>query len=396
MSTARASPPLLAVQWGISSWISELPLELISCIIAFSLRATFGWYERFKTLYSMRMVSRMWRDAIDSTPSLWNIVAFEIPFHVNSASIQRSGNCSLDVYITNITFPPRRYKRQDSIELIELAAKKIRRWSRARIWLPSADVCSLYLTSPAPLLQNLYLVSESWDNNYAPVSLFGGIAPKLEVLDIEGLPIDWNSPFIRGLRELKISNMINGKISTTQVLDILASTPLLRSFTMCASTLGPHVSPSQSGPTIIQLPSLNTIYFDSNNDGTATIILSWIRAPNCRSLTVLDWNHTDVDASSLLEPALGHFNGFQRRALSANERSQIHFYDECMEWASGGSRQLEFRLRVRYSAPVEGVRWAARVIGSGAEEVKHDLELTLNHEWLDDEGLAAYNSFSRC
>lgn len=57
---------------------------------------------------------------------------------------------------------------------------------------------------------------------------------------------------------------------------------------------------------------------------------------------------------------------------------------------------MEFRLRVRYSAPVEGVRWAARVIGSGAEEVKHDLELTLNHEWLDDEGLAAYNSFSRC
>ncbi|KAG9042855.1 hypothetical protein FS837_010305 [Tulasnella sp. UAMH 9824] len=190
--------------------------------------------------------------------------------------------------------------------------------------------------------------------------------------------------------------MINGTISTTQVLDILASTPLLRSFAISASTLGPHVPPSQPGPAIIQLPSLNTIYFDGIDDVATVTILSWIWAPNCTWLTVLDLDDTDVDTSGLLEPALDHFYGFQRRALSGNENSFIHLSDECIDWDSGGFSHLRFRLKIRYRAAVEGVRWAARVIGSGAEEVKHNLELMLSHDWLDDEDLAAYDSFSRC
>ncbi|KIO33553.1 hypothetical protein M407DRAFT_17508 [Tulasnella calospora MUT 4182] len=346
------------------------------------------------------MVSRAWRNAIDSTPSLWNAVVDAVPFHVNSTSVQRSGSCPLDVYLTNGTFRSRPAKKQDHIELLKLAAGEIRRWSTVALRLSSSDVCTLYLTSPAPRLRNLTVISGIWGDYTTPVTLFGGIAPRLETLEVERVPIDWNSPFIHGLRELELSDMIDEQISTQQVLDILSSAPLLKRLSIWKSFLEDHPQPFRMQSPIIQLPNLNTIYFEDIEIKAVEIILSSIRAPNCRSLTILDWQDEHIHPSGFLERALGHFCDFLRQTLSANNNSSMHSSNDSMQWESckrpKSPGSLEFALDLRCEALATGVGWATGVIGLGAQEVEHNLEVSLAHERLNEGDLAAYRSFSRC
>ncbi|KAG9042854.1 hypothetical protein FS837_010304 [Tulasnella sp. UAMH 9824] len=397
MSTTKSTPP--SEEWGMTPSICKLPLELISYIIVLSLPETTRIDQRLKALNSTRMVSRMWRNVVDSTPSLWNVVSDLVPFHVNSTSIQRSGGCPLDVYITNRTFQSRLAKEQNPIDVLELASREIKRWSKVSLWLPSSNACSTYLTSPAPVLRDLHITSGSWGDYTTPVALFGGIAPRLEALEVDRVPIDWSSSFVHGLRELELHDMIDEQISAQQVLDILASAPMLKRISICKSFLDHHPQTLRIGPPIVQLPNMNIINFEDIEIRAVEVILSSIRAPNCRSLTILRWEDDEIDPSDFSERALGHFTDFLRRTLSINKKSFIHSSDESMQWESSqwptGPDSLDFVLDLRCGAPVTSVGWATGVIGLGAQEMEHNLELCLAHERLDEGDLTAYRSFSR-
>lgn len=396
MQSIQASPIPLPDGWIASPAIDKLPLELVSYIAKLSLPEFYSSPERMPALYSIRMISRMWRDAIDSTPALWNVVSSDVPLQVNATAIQRSGNSPLDVYIPQPTLESL-FRAQTSplSELLELAAGEIGRWSMVDLWLPSRDVCSRYLSSPAPRLRNLRVETEHEDEPTTPLALFGGIAPKLEKLAVEQLPIDWTSLPTQGLRTLSISYMQSGQISTQQVLDILASTPLLKELKIYCSNLDHHLRPSMQ-TAVIQLPGLTTIYFAETNVEMTEIILSSIRAPSCTSLNIQHLEGDPTDFSNFLERALSHFNDFQRLTLSSNKNSTITFWDEAMEWEcrTPGSDGLEFEVTIPPSAAAVG--WATRVIGQGDEGLVHNLELVLNQQRLNDESLAAYYSLSRC
>lgn len=264
--------------------------------------------------------------------------------------------------------------------------------------LPSYDDCSQYLTSPAPLLRKLDVAVKYGDKPTTPIALFGGIAPRLEALEVQQLPVhlDWTSSSIKGLRELKLSSMGEEQISVQQVLDILASSPLLETLCIEDSTFAHHPQPLQTSPAVIQLPSLQTI--DLQEVQATNIILSSIRAPSCTSLGIYGWEDDTADEPNFPERPLGHFNDFQRLTLSDNENSIIHIFDGSIEWKSRSTslNRLMFDINIHYIPPAVSVGWATRVIGVGAQEVVHDLELHLNHETLDDEDLAAYYAFSRC
>ncbi|KAG9042853.1 hypothetical protein FS837_010303 [Tulasnella sp. UAMH 9824] len=397
MSTTKSTPP--SEEWVTTPYICKLPLELVSYIIVLRLREITRIDQRLKDLYSTRMVSRAWRNVVDSTPSLWNVVSDWVPLHVNSTSIERSGSYPLDVYITNDTFQPRLAKKHTPIELLALASKEVRRWSKVSLWLPSSDACSTYLTSPAPLLRDLHVKSSNWDIVTTPVTLFGGIAPRLEVLQVDRVPIDWNSSFVHGLRELYLSDMFDEQISAQQVLDILASAPLLQAISICNSSLDHHPQPFQIRTPVIHLPNIDSIEFDDIEIKTTEVIISSIRAPNCRSLMIIGSDDDEMDPSGFLE-WLGHFNDFLRRTLSANGKSSMHISDEGMRWESSQSpaslSSLEFIMDLRCGAPATGVGWATGIVGVGFQEVEHNLEVCLAHDGFDEGDLAAYRSFSSC
>ncbi|KAG9047094.1 hypothetical protein FS837_003079 [Tulasnella sp. UAMH 9824] len=275
--------------------------------------------------------------------------------------IQRSGCCSLDVYITPATVSGDRAQRSGFTKLAELAAKEIGR----------------HRNKPT-----------------APVALFGGIAPRLEVLAVNAVPMDWTSSFIRGLKELDLSHMTDGEISTQQVLEILSITPLLEKIRIHNSILGHRFRPLQEPRTIIQLPNMKTIDLTEINELAIGIILSSIQAPDCTSLVARGWEENGV---TFPEPALTHFADFLRQTLSANNNSQLGFYDNGLEWysRSGGVGGPDFALCIRYGATTIGVEWATSIIGLGAHELVHDLELTISRSGLAENDFAAYHSISR-
>lgn len=379
---------------SLDAWC-KLPLEIMSYIFSLSLPETTSGSARMKALYSTRMVSRMWRNTIDSTPSLWNVVSSDLPLHVNSTVVQRSSCSPLDVYITKREF--RSNQRQTS-EILGLASGEIKRWSTAALWFPSPDVCSLHLNSPALQLRILRVTSGSWDRPSRPIALFGGIAPKLETLEIDRLPVDWTSPFMRGLRELDIFSLRQEELSAKQVLDLLASAPLLERLGIYNSTLDHHFQPSHIPLTILQLPSLKVIKFLGINTEATAAILSSIRAPHCTALGVLDWWGDEISVPSFPEPALSHFNDFLRLTLSANSISTIRFFDNRMGWEchSASLGDLEFEVDIPYDDPAVGVGWVTNVLGLGAQELVHNMEVGFDHERLDDDDLATYYSFGSC
>ncbi|KAG9047096.1 hypothetical protein FS837_003081 [Tulasnella sp. UAMH 9824] len=371
----------------LDGW-SKLPLELISYIIELSLPGTPLSKARMEALYSTRMVSRMWRDTVDSTPSLWNVVSSDLPLQVNSTAIQKSGCSPLDVYVIE----EGSHSRQGSglAELLELATREIGRWSTVTLWFTLFDVHSLHLTSPAPLLRDLTVVSESRERAPTPVTLFGGIAPKLEALEVDGLPVDWTSSFIHGLRKLSISNLNREQMSTQQVLDVFVSAPLLEHFYLADSTLDHHPS-LHIRPTMIQVPGLKTIELHGINTEVTRAILSSIRVPNCVDLAILDPADNATSTPSFPEPALS-------LTLSANNISSIDFFDYKIEWVCRPTSLscLEFDLEIPYDALTVGVEWVMNVVGSGTEELVHKMEVRLEHDSLSDGDLAAYYAFSRC
>lgn len=103
------SPPLLDKQ-SIGSAIGKLPLELVSYIAKLRLLQSYSGRPHMEALYSIRMISRIWRNAIDSTPSLWGVISSNVPLHVNTTAVERSGTCPLDVYVTPYT--SRSYRTQ--------------------------------------------------------------------------------------------------------------------------------------------------------------------------------------------------------------------------------------------------------------------------------------------
>ncbi|KAG8943898.1 hypothetical protein FRC04_002439 [Tulasnella sp. 424] len=394
--TKANSPPLLDKRCTVGPAICKLPLELVSYIAELRLLQSYSGEEHMEALYSIRMISRTWRNGIDLTPSLWGVVTSEVPLYVNTTAVERSGTCPLDVYVTPCTSRSNRTQADQYRGTLELAAREIGRWSTVTLWLTSYDDCSQYLTSPAPLLRKLDVAVGCGDKPTTPIALFGGIAPRLETLEVKRLHMDWTSSFIQRLRVFKLSRMNEEQISIQQVLDILASAPLLENLCIENSTLNRPLQPLQTSPAVIQLPSLQTIHLQGVQ--ATNIILSSIRAPSCTSLGIYGWEDDTADEPNFPERPLGHFNDFQRLTLSDNKKSTIHLFDESIEWEcwSTSLNRLEFDMNIHYIPPAVGVGWATRVIGLGAQELVHDLELHLNHETLDDEDLAAYYSFSRC
>lgn len=182
--------------------------------------------------------------------------------------------------------------------------------------------------------------------------------------------------------------------SSQQVLDVLASAPLLEYLCIFESTLEHHPQSLHIRPTIIQAPRLKTISLDATNAEATAGILSSIRAPNCTVLKIIECAGS---ATGFPEPTLSHFGDFQRLALSVNDISFIRFFDHQLEWLCCSSLScLEFTLEIPYNALTVGVEWVTNVVGSGTQELVHRMVVSLVHDGLSDGDLAAYSTFSSC
>ncbi|KAG8917421.1 hypothetical protein FRC01_002462 [Tulasnella sp. 417] len=384
--------------------ISQLPPELISHIVAlgFPIPSYFGESRKpqpcpyLKILVSLTAISRIWRNAIIGTPSLWGLLSTNQPLRINRISLERSRSCPLMIEIGPFVQPT----WTKANELLDVALPHWNRWSHASLWLPNLDQIMAHLSSEAPSLERFHVWTDpAGFPNPTPINLFGGYAPRLWDVWVLGLPIIWDSEGARGLRRLSLQHLHHGVISVDDILSLLTVNPLLESFDIMHSAIGASrlKAPSTRIPPV-QLLNLKTIKLQHIPVGVVGNILRCFRAPNCEVFRLQADGKPDnpFDADEFLDQSLGHFNAFLRSTLDFRRSSQLHLYQDHIQWICSSPRIFDapsFSINISAIKMNSSVPWIAQLLDQGTD---HALRLSVFPSLfeIDEEDLAGLESLS--
>ncbi|KAG8891831.1 hypothetical protein FRC00_013030, partial [Tulasnella sp. 408] len=403
LPSLRAKVLTMINQWNAAQPISQLPPELIPNIVAlgFPIADYLGESSErlpdryMETLVSLSTISRVWRNAIIGTPSLWGLLSTTLPSHINRISLQRSGNCPLMVELgpwVHGSIAPK------VNELLDMALPHWNRWSHASLWIPPLDRIMSHLSSAAPSLE-LFHIWVYWDElPESPINLFGGHAPRLQNVLASGLPAVWDSEVFRGLRKLTLDSIENELISAGHILALLTVNPLLESIDIRDCDVG--FSLLNSGPvqTPIQLPNLKTVSLDNIGVEAAGNILPFIRAPSCEIFRLKAFPQTDnpFDATKFFDQSLGHFDAFLRLTVDSHESSQLRLDQHCVDWVCRSPLTPDAR---RFKIKISGIEmnlsipWIAHLLGEGVDPA-HRLIVFCRLVELDDENLTGLRTLA--
>lgn len=166
----------------------------------------------FFEVHQMAQVSKLWKGVILNTAVIWALVHSSYAHHLQVQAFVRSKNAPLTVFwgvdVTSST------SRSKQVQLFCTIAKPHVHRSRflcldLNTW---DDFQNLLDAKSAPHLEAMQL-----SLRYAPHTLgalhprlnpYEGNATKLTELELDGVPIVWDSQLLNGLRTLTLSNMI--------------------------------------------------------------------------------------------------------------------------------------------------------------------------------------------
>ncbi|KIO32047.1 hypothetical protein M407DRAFT_216552 [Tulasnella calospora MUT 4182] len=364
-------------QWNTTQPISQLPPELIPHIVALGFPIadySGGSSERSPRHYmgalaSLSIISRMWRNAIIGTPSLWGLLSSSLPSHINRISLQRSGNCNLMVELCPWTHGSVASRAN---EFLDMALPHWDRWSHASLWFPPLDRIMTHLSTVAPSLEVFYLWVYPDEIPDSPINLFGGYAPRLQNILATRLPMVWDSEVFRGLQRLKLDSFENELISAGHILALLAASPLLEWFNIEDSDVGLSLLGSPPAQIPIQLPNLKIIGLDNIGIEAIGNILPFIRAPNCEVFWVKGYRQTDnpFDATDFLNRSLGHFDALLRFTLDFHESSQLTLLQGRIEWVCKSPLTPDarrFKIRIPDIKMNSSIPWISHLFGQGVD-----------------------------
>ena len=171
------------------------------------------------------------------------------------------------------------------------------------------------LSSPAPTLEYLS-VSQSVDPGRLealPLTLFGGVTPRLSSLKLHDINIDWKSPLLRGLRYLEIRAPFAIAWENSDWLDALREMPQLEKLILdSASLVVDPIQPSSDVQWSVSLPSLTHMDI-SAAAGICPIALTHLSLPALTRLCVTLHTHFlhGGDIPEMLPVLSRHIHGTQ-------------------------------------------------------------------------------------
>ena len=250
--------------------ISSLPTEIITAIF-FLLRiprssSSYIIGKRSECLAWLRVahVCHQWRKIALNEPLFWS--------HVDFTSLSSAGATEV---LNRAKTAPLYLEAIFSLSLRnEARIPALRKERQVRIsHIGGLDITAMDLplhaileglVSPAPTLEYLSLHSEG-ARVFVPDTLFDGTAPRLSRLELRTCDISWRSPFLKGLRHLKIRNLTScadARPSLPVWLDALSEMPQLKTLTL--NSASPIAPPSVRFPSRVErtitLPCLS--FFD--------------------------------------------------------------------------------------------------------------------------------------
>ncbi|KAG8939461.1 hypothetical protein FRC04_006576 [Tulasnella sp. 424] len=285
---------------------SRLPLETFSGILVEVMHSRSRLY--FQKLYQLRQVSVGFRDAIDGTPRLWNILCSSVPLPVTFRALDLSRSlplkiCGQDKDASGELLPTPQ-------DFLEATLTHVNRTEDLSLAFSSAEVLQTFLSGPAMRLRKLNLAviddedrnddqddhdnddqddhdnddqddhddeGEDDNDNDNAVEILPKVG-RLEALELSNVALPWESGLLSGLSCLVIENDpgIND-IRSDQILPILSSSPTLRILFLDISCSDRDLPP----PLTVHLPKLEEITLDRCGLNLVQGILSNVKAPAC-------------------------------------------------------------------------------------------------------------------
>jgi hypothetical protein len=253
-------------------------------------------------------VCSIWRELALRTPSLWRRISLSPAEDMWRERIHRAMSCSLDIEL--LPFIPGRLGRPQRLDLhtvqwyMHLVAPFITRWRSLKIvfsdyspflWNAALSCCcgsGIY----APLVRDLTLIFPSNDDT-KHFTLFGGVAPRLRRLTLDGLRLTWLPSLFANLTTLDYTHhgFTHGNQAVYDVLSILEVSNNLAELRLSFPWKGDVVSgPIQAGRPV-SLPVLTTLCLRVNSHNIPielSCLVANITTPAISSLRLLDPSHS--------------------------------------------------------------------------------------------------------
>ncbi|KIO18204.1 hypothetical protein M407DRAFT_32116 [Tulasnella calospora MUT 4182] len=212
---------------------NQLPQEIASNILWLSIvdpwqqKLFFSFHRRLQTISS---VCSSWRNLVEGSPRFWSIIEFSCPQPVILHFLRKSESSGLEIKCYsdskyNCTPPVDWIGSADSEGgCLNLVAPHTGRIRSLILSAPSTNGLLSVLERPAPMLEELRL-------NFfhclfvQPPDLFCGQAGRLRDVELQNIPVRWDSEVLVGLRSLKIKAIRKYSPTEGQVQRLLEANP---------------------------------------------------------------------------------------------------------------------------------------------------------------------------
>ncbi|KAG8897767.1 hypothetical protein FRC00_003811 [Tulasnella sp. 408] len=254
----------LAAQRKRAFPISELPPELLGAVLELSLPPTDpmgsvlnhrGTSAYMAALYDLRLVSSLWRDTIDGSPSFWVLVSSGWSRKAVATAVARSGTCPLIIHISPGMISNERAYTASTKEFLRAVNPHRQRWAAAIVALPLEGLLKFFDT-PIPRLDTLRLFLtdgsgriETFDT-VTPNSIFLELLSKLQHVHLNHLPLPWDAVLsaFKSLRTLILTTIRDHGIMSEQITQAISNNPFLESLTMMGVETGDRLVSVEGSP----------------------------------------------------------------------------------------------------------------------------------------------------
>ncbi|KAG8991678.1 hypothetical protein FRB90_001265, partial [Tulasnella sp. 427] len=213
---------------------SRLPLEISGGILWLSVNDPWQGKTYLESVQAIALVCFAWRTLVQGSPRFWSIIELGTPLAAVKYCLKRAGSHPLEVrsmssdscsgpdVLTSDALSDDRYTR--------LVSKRVGQTRRLSVFMRDAvdGTIRWILEKPAPLLEELKL--QFVHNVFArPVELFSGQAGKLKSVELDNIPIRWDSEALAGLTTLEIKGRSLYAPIEMQVTEMLRANTALES-----------------------------------------------------------------------------------------------------------------------------------------------------------------------
>ncbi|KIO33137.1 hypothetical protein M407DRAFT_18002 [Tulasnella calospora MUT 4182] len=263
--------------------LNGLPSELICNIF----RLVINFVDPRKELCRLMLVCRRWREYVEDSALLWTTIsAYDGLPHMRRA-LKNSRGAMID-----LNFPVSPSSTVNLEAFIVEAGPHIPRWRSLILALHSPPSWESALapltTTPAPNLQilKIFVVYSGHSISANPITLFGGApAPSsLKDLTLHHIPVAVEPLSLSGLVLLSLIEVYT--ISTPQLLEILRGCPGLETLRLDNNPRLTAIESQASNIQPIELPTLVSLSLKRLDNGGTNCILSNIRIPNRRRVSI--------------------------------------------------------------------------------------------------------------